>query len=194
MAWTDERVEKLKQLWEEGKSASEIAKELGNVTRNAVIGKVHRMGLQSRAASAPETKSAAAPKAAPKKAAAKTAPKKKQAEPVAEVEVETKVEVEAEVEVEVKDEAPQTGNQFPAVVVTKNDEVSEETRRDVERVENESKRLSLMQLTERTCKWPIGDPATEDFWFCGHPSEAGKPYCQAHVKLAFQAPMARRRS
>ena len=45
MAWTDDRVEVLKKMWGEGKSASQIAKELGGVTRNAVIGKVHRLGL-----------------------------------------------------------------------------------------------------------------------------------------------------
>jgi hypothetical protein len=54
------------------------------------------------------------------------------------------------------------------------------------------KKLTLMELTERTCKWPIGDPATEDFWFCGLPSVAGKPYCEAHVGVAFQPMSARR--
>jgi GcrA cell cycle regulator len=43
-----------------------------------------------------------------------------------------------------------------------------------------------MELTERTCKWPIGDPATDDFWFCGLPVQQGKPYCEAHVGVAFQ--------
>ena len=49
-----------------------------------------------------------------------------------------------------------------------------------------------MELTERTCKWPIGDPATDKFWFCGLPSQAGKPYCEAHVGVAFQPMSARR--
>ncbi len=191
MAWTDERVEKLKELWEQGKSASEIAKELGNVTRNAVIGKVHRMGLQSRAASA-DAKPDEASKKKPAKAAPKAARKSTKAEAEAKPAKAEKVEVEVELE-EIEVKSVNSSNQFPTVVPVNNDEVSEETRRNVERVENESKRLNLMQLTERTCKWPIGDPATEDFWFCGHPSEAGKPYCQAHVELAFQAPMARRR-
>ena len=53
MSWTDERVEVLKKLWGEGQSASQIAKELGGVTRNAVIGKVHRLGLSNRATSSP---------------------------------------------------------------------------------------------------------------------------------------------
>ena len=55
-----------------------------------------------------------------------------------------------------------------------------------------AKRLSLMQLTERTCKWPVGDPATDDFWFCGLPTVAGKPYCETHVAVAFQPMSARR--
>ena len=59
-------------------------------------------------------------------------------------------------------------------------------------VEKHAKKLSLMELTERTCKWPIGDPATEDFWFCGLPSQPGKPYCDAHVGVAFQPMSARR--
>ncbi len=59
-------------------------------------------------------------------------------------------------------------------------------------VEKHAKKLGLMELTERTCKWPIGDPATEEFWFCGLPSQSGKPYCEAHVGVAFQ-PMSSRR-
>ena len=88
MSWTDERVEILKKMWGEGQSASQIAKELGGVTRNAVIGKVHRLGLSNRATSNSSAKSEAKPKAAPKaeaKAAApKEAPAPKAAEPAAE--------------------------------------------------------------------------------------------------------------
>lgn len=71
MSWTDERVEKLKELWTEGMSASQIAKVLGGVTRNAVIGKVHRLGLsnrteggESKPADTPKPKAAATPKPA----------------------------------------------------------------------------------------------------------------------------------
>ncbi|WP_040308565.1 GcrA family cell cycle regulator, partial [Asticcacaulis biprosthecium] len=56
MSWTDERVETLKKLWQEGHSASQIAKQLGGVTRNAVIGKVHRLGLSGRAAPSQPTR------------------------------------------------------------------------------------------------------------------------------------------
>ena len=96
MSWTDERVEVLKKMWGEGQSASQIAKELGGVTRNAVIGKVHRLGLSNRTttgAAKPDAKAAAPsapkkpskPKAAPPKAAAKVAEPAPVAEPETEV-------------------------------------------------------------------------------------------------------------
>ena len=72
MSWTDERVETLKRMWAEGQSASQIAKELGGVTRNAVIGKVHRLGLSNRNDEAPEAAAPAAPEAKPAPAAAET--------------------------------------------------------------------------------------------------------------------------
>ena len=71
-------------------------------------------------------------------------------------------------------------------------EISKETLENVKSIEKKSKKLSLMELTERTCKWPIGDPATETFWFCGHPAEQGKPYCETHIEIAFQPVAARR--
>jgi GcrA cell cycle regulator len=71
-------------------------------------------------------------------------------------------------------------------------EISAEALANLAEVAKKSKRLSLMQLTERTCKWPVGDPATEEFWFCGLPAAAGKPYCEAHVAVAFQPMSARR--
>ena len=74
MSWTDERVETLKRMWAEGQSASQIAKELGGVTRNAVIGKVHRLGLSNRNDEAPEAAAPAAPEAKPAPAAAAPKP------------------------------------------------------------------------------------------------------------------------
>uniref|UniRef100_UPI0035165218 GcrA family cell cycle regulator n=2 Tax=Nioella sp. TaxID=1912091 RepID=UPI0035165218 len=71
-------------------------------------------------------------------------------------------------------------------------EISPEALAKVNEVEKHAKRISLMELTERTCKWPIGDPATDDFYFCGLPVQQGKPYCDAHVGVAFQ-PMSSRR-
>ena len=71
-------------------------------------------------------------------------------------------------------------------------EISPEALATVKEVEKTARKLPVMELTERTCKWPVGDPATEDFWFCGLPVQAGKPYCEAHVAVAFQ-PMSTRR-
>jgi hypothetical protein len=65
-------------------------------------------------------------------------------------------------------------------------EVDQITLANMVKIEKNAKKLSLLELTEKTCKWPIGDPATSEFWFCGHPSEQGKPYCEAHVSIAFQ--------
>jgi GcrA cell cycle regulator len=71
-------------------------------------------------------------------------------------------------------------------------EISPEVLANVREVEKRARKLTLMELTERTCKWPIGDPATDDFWFCGLPTLPGKPYCEAHVGVAFQPMSARR--
>ena len=71
-------------------------------------------------------------------------------------------------------------------------EISPEALARVSEIEKKAKKLSLLELTEKTCKWPVGDPATEEFWFCGLATQSGKPYCEAHVGVAFQ-PMNSRR-
>ena len=71
-------------------------------------------------------------------------------------------------------------------------EISAEALANLAEIAKKARRLSLMQLTERTCKWPVGDPATDDFWFCGLPTVPGKPYCETHVAVAFQPMSARR--
>ncbi len=119
MTWTDERVSLLRQLWGNGKSASEIAQILGDeITRNAVIGKAHRLGLSGR-------------------------PSPIRKKPAAEAEV--------------------------------------------------ASGATILSLTDRMCKWPIGDPREPGFHFCGRPSVAGLPYCQEHAALAYQSPNAKRR-
>jgi GcrA cell cycle regulator len=190
MSWTDERVETLRLMWIDGKSASQIAKELGGVTRNAVIGKVHRLGLSNRSGNGDTPEEETAPQVAP-------AP-----EPVI-----------ATVEIEANDGTPEPQVAAPAAPrplreqppvarprvpgqplppQPSGSEISAEALANLAEVAKKARRLSLMQLTERTCKWPVGDPATEDFWFCGLPSVAGKPYCEAHVAVAFQPMSARR--
>jgi len=177
MSWTDERVEILKKMWGEGQSASQIAKELGGVTRNAVIGKVHRLGLSNRATSNSSVKSEAKPKAA----APKEAPAPKAAEPAAEKPSNV---------TPLRRQIIPAGQPLPPQPSA--NEISPEALARVSEIEKKAKKLTLLELTERTCKWPVGDPATPDFWFCGLPTQTGKPYCEAHVGVAFQ-PMNSRR-
>ncbi len=200
MSWTDERVETLKRMWGEGQSASQIAKELGGVTRNAVIGKVHRLGLSNRAGGKDEEEEA------PQPAAAAAAPPR--AEPTARAEAPAarpEAPRAAAPAAAAPAAAPVVSNVTPlpmrkAIIPAGQplppqpslNEISPEALASVREVEKRARKLTLMELTERTCKWPIGDPATEDFWFCGLPSIAGKPYCEAHVGVAFQPMSARR--
>jgi GcrA cell cycle regulator len=205
MSWTDERVETLKRMWAEGQSASQIAKELGGVTRNAVIGKVHRLGLSNRVggsdkdegevdipapkaetpAARPEPAAAPRPEVAKRPAAAPVAdrpaaaPAPAAAAPVANI-----------LPIPLRKAIIPAGQPLPPQPSL--NEISPEALASVREVEKRAKRLTLMELTERTCKWPVGDPATEDFWFCGLPSVPGKPYCEAHVGVAFQPMSARR--
>jgi GcrA cell cycle regulator len=183
MSWTDERVETLKNMWSEGKSASQIAKELGGVTRNAVIGKVHRLGLSNRVGGPDRPDDDMALDAF----AEDPAPDPVQ-EPTAEPQP-------AQTRTTAKDAAPAVrakpaGQPVPPQPSTS--EISAEALANLAEVAKKAKRLTLMQLTERTCKWPVGDPATDDFWFCGLPTVPGKPYCETHVAVAFQPMSARR--
>ena len=208
MSWTDERVETLKKMWAEGQSASQIAKELGGVTRNAVIGKVHRLGLSNRvgpgSAEPEEEELVAAPDAPPPEPAAPE-PEIEEEPPQAAAPVAPEQPVEPPAAAEPA--APSVATQMLAPIPMRKaiipagqplppqpsaNEISPEALASVREVEKRAKKLKLMELTERTCKWPIGDPATEDFWFCGLPSVAGKPYCEAHVSVAFQPMSARR--
>jgi len=174
MNWTDERVEKLKKLWAEGLSASQIAAQLGGVSRNAVIGKVHRLNLPGRAkaggtqtAARPKRPATAAPRAATFQARAVTPRTIARPAAMAKDDMDTEFEVQAE-----QLPVPASGNN---VVVPM------------------SRKLELTQLTERTCKWPIGDPLNDDFHFCGNESPDNSPYCTYHQRLAYQPSAERRR-
>ncbi|TYB90335.1 GcrA family cell cycle regulator [Oceaniovalibus sp. ACAM 378] len=211
MSWTDERVELLKKMWTDGQSASQIAKELGGVTRNAVIGKVHRLGLSNRAGAAPAKAEPQATPAAPPLPPVTAAPStpKPDTEPTPASSAVQAPEPAAKPTPEPATTAAREPAPVPSTSVTpmrkaiipagqplppqpSANEISPEALASVREVEKTSKRISLMELTERTCKWPIGDPATDDFWFCGLSTQTGKPYCEAHVGVAFQ-PMSSRR-
>ena len=201
MSWTDERVDTLKRMWAEGASASQIAKELGQVTRNAVIGKVHRLGLSNRVMPGaredvvtPEEPEVEAPPVAAPPAAARPPPAAApDPEPAPVVEEEDEEEPAPAVVVA---PAPFRRAIIPAgqplPPQPSPNEISPEALAKVTEVEKVARRLTLMELTEKTCKWPVGDPATPNFWFCGLPVQGGKPYCEAHVGVAFQPMSARR--
>jgi GcrA cell cycle regulator len=191
MSWTDERVELLKTMWTEGKSASQIAKELGGVTRNAVIGKVHRLGLSNRGPNG-ERGEEFEPALGGELDAVLP-------------EIEEAMTIEDPVAAEADSAPPPLSGNVTAIrpkpllsagqplpPQPAGSEISPEALANLAEVAKKAKRLSLMQLTERTCKWPIGDPATDDFWFCGLPCVPGKPYCETHVAVAFQPMSARR--
>jgi len=176
MNWTDERVEKLKRLWSEGLSASQIAAQLGGVSRNAVIGKVHRLSLPGRAkAGGTVATSRTNNTAAKRTTSAPRAPNyasrvttRTVARTVGATVVKEEIEVETYHEMEYR---PASNVVVPI-----------------------SRRLGLTELTERTCKWPVGDPLQEDFHFCGCESPDSSPYCGYHAKLAYQPVHERRRA
>ena len=188
MSWTEERVETLKKRWAEGQSASQIAKELGGVTRNAVIGKVHRLGLSNRInGSVPGRPEDAEMEDGP---VAEAAVETDEAEEPEVMEEPQPVQPVQKTVVPVRKAIVPAGQPLPPQPST--NEISPEALASQREVEKMARRLTLMELTERTCKWPIGDPATDDFWFCGLGTQQGKPYCDAHVGVAFQ-PMSSRR-
>ena len=140
MSWTDERIELLKKLWSEGLSASQIATRIGGVTRNAVIGKVHRLGLEGRTRAGPD-----APQLDERAVGAR---------------------------------GTGLGRADSAAVPA---EPATEPEHDPG-----TDKVTLLHLTEQTCKWPIGDPGTPSFHFCGRRAELGLPYCAAHARIAYQ--------
>ncbi|WP_457935394.1 GcrA family cell cycle regulator [Mesorhizobium sp. 10J20-29] len=171
MNWTDERVELLKKLWSEGLSASQIAAQLGSVTRNAVIGKVHRLKLSSRG------RSTAAPARQKKTTMGASASKSTSRASSVTRTVTTSIGANA------------LQAQFDTdPVVRYQAQPSENVVVPI------SRRLQLVQLSENTCKWPNGDPLTEDFSFCGNDAGESGPYCGYHSKIAFQPASERRRS
>jgi GcrA cell cycle regulator len=163
MSWTDERVAQLKKLWADGLSASQIAAELGGVTRNAVIGKVHRLGLSGRAKTGNQSAGSR-----PKRPARTMGYNTRSART-----------------------SQRSLNNLPLKVSAPRDAMRELAAIRLEAPE--PLKLILTELTEKTCKWPLGDPAAEDFHFCGHGVEESGPYCPYHAKIAYQPIMDRRR-
>lgn len=172
MNWTDERVETLRKLWADGLSASQIAAQLGGVSRNAVIGKVHRLNLPGRAKSggqaAVRTKRATTAPRAPNYASRNVASARPMTRSVGATALKADTDAVAAEDIDLR---PVSDVVVPI-----------------------SRRLDLIQLTERTCKWPLGDPLQEGFHFCGNDSGEASPYCTYHAKLAFQPSGERKRN
>lgn len=166
MAWTDDRVELLKKLWAEGLSASQIANRLGGVTRNAVIGKVHRLGLSGRTttsrAKAPRTRRRAVHHPG------------RQSRP------QLRTQGSAALKPDYSADAEEEYELVPAPIK--------------ELVIPLHERASILTLDETKCRWPIGDPGDEDFHFCGRHSEVGVPYCEYHSSVAYQPAQSRRKA
>jgi GcrA cell cycle regulator len=175
--WSDERVELLKKLWADGLSASQIAAEIGNVTRNAVIGKVHRLGLSGRA------KSPASSAPRPRKA-----PTRSPSHPMSH-----------------GGAMPNGGGGGQAHAVRGNTALAPSLRPDADPfvdpvpeprqdvVVPMSERVTIMELRESMCRWPLGDPTTPEFRFCGSKSASSLPYCHYHARIAYQPAADRRR-
>ena len=160
MSWTDERIAILKKLWKDGKSAAEIAKTLSKgVTRNAVIGKAHRMGLSGRPSPIKKSTSKSGKKSA------KSSKKKIN---------------------EVKRDKKLIAPSSKGKLATSSKETTKSGKSKKEDLPP-SGGVSLLDLTERMCKWPIGDPREEDFTFCGRNSDGGTPYCPTHAAMAYQS-------
>jgi GcrA cell cycle regulator len=165
MYWTDEKVELLRQMWLDGKSASQIATELGDgVTRNAVIGKVHRLGLSGRV----KTSAPAAPRVRqrPSHAPRASAPRSSAG-------------------------GGFRGNTALALARDVQIEAEPEYREDV--VIPMSLRVTIVELKEAMCKWPLGDPTTPEFRYCGIQTPGEGPYCVHHGRMAYQPAQDRRR-
>ena len=203
MSWTEERIERLKKMWHDGATASQIADELGGVSRNAVIGKAHRLGLEQRpspvkAGEEKEAKKATPPAAAPKPAAPKAGAEPPAPAPatVAPAHGHPTPRPQRQLtpqELQYRSIGPggfirqgpgeQQAPIPPApprrlVPAKPSPEVADKT--------------SLLDLNDRICKWPLGHPGEPDFHFCGEPANPGFPYCVQHCGVAYQAQLPRR--
>tara|TARA_B100001179_G_scaffold52078_1_gene35303 strand:+ start:212 stop:907 length:696 start_codon:yes stop_codon:yes gene_type:complete len=214
MSWTDERIATLKKMWEGGSTASQIADELGGVSRNAVIGKAHRLGLKSRPSpvkAAEKKKPAPKPKPAAKPAVKKTAPR-----PVASP-APTPAPAPAPAQASTQP-APRPDAAIPSQPMpNKNSDLPKivsvgpggflrqgpgdqqppippaPPRRLVPAKPDPSiaDKTSLLDLSDKVCRWPMGHPGEPDFHFCGEAVNPGFPYCVEHCGRAYQAQLPR---
>jgi len=213
VSWTDERIDALKKMWDGGQTATQIAEELGGVSRNAVIGKAHRLGLPARPspvkpneakAAAKAAAPAAAPKPAPTPAPAPAASSEPAPEPAPRSGATTSTptatgELAAAAAARAID-APVLRSVGPGGFLRQNpgEQSAPITpappRRLVPAKPSEAiaGKTGLLDLNDRICKWPLGHPGEPDFHFCGDKVNPGFPYCVAHCGHAYQAQLPRR--
>lgn len=170
MTWTDERVELLKKLWSDGLSASQIAAELGGVTRNAVIGKVHRLGLSGR------EKPSAGQASKPRKPPAPVRPQHPRPMQM------------------FRGNAALALNEAPSVKAYVVSEPVAAPKPVLEIASPVCSPVTIMELREGMCRWPMGDPSSSEFRFCGsRTAGVSGPYCAHHAMIAYQPTNDRRR-
>ncbi|MCL2385341.1 MAG: GcrA cell cycle regulator [Alphaproteobacteria bacterium] len=169
MSWTNERIDLLQKLWLEGCSASRIASELGSgITRNAVIGKVYRLGLSGRAKTPGEhmTEAFSNPSVSQKMSRRATSARSSSKAIIGNIALALEPLIF---------EPPQPQPVGEIVVPI-------------------CEPVTILELRESTCRWPIGDPAQADFRFCGVKKVASQgPYCATHARIAYHNPHDRRR-
>jgi GcrA cell cycle regulator len=201
MSWTDQRIDQLKTLWEKGLTASQIADELGGVSRNAVIGKAHRLGLKSRPspvkANEPESKATPKKVAAPVKPvpaapmrprpaapAAPAAAPRADGEPTSEIKAAPMPRIVSIGPGGFMRQGP-GDQQAPIPPAPPRRLVPAKPSPEM------ADKTSLLDLNERVCRWPMGHPGEADFHFCGEAVNPGFPYCVEHCGRAYQAQLPR---
>lgn len=170
MAWTDQMVEDLRRMWKEGMTTGAIGKKLG-VSKNSIIGKVHRLGLSGRPSPIKRKSDTAAPKATPEKNIA--------------IEPAPKVSETQTPKVAPK---PVEENPAPAQKIIPDDDKFISTKIESKPIVRKDGKVMLTNLDNHTCRWPIGDPKDENFHFCGKKVKLGQTYCEEHAAIAYVKP------
>ncbi len=202
MSWTDERIEKLTKMWEGGATASQIAEELGGVSRNAVIGKAHRLGLKARPSPVKANEKDAAPAPAPRAAKAPPRPAPAPAPrpaPAASAPARPAPVASAAPASPPSEPGPRIVSVGPGGFLRQGPGDQQAPippappRRLVPAKPSPeiADKTSLLDLNDRICRWPMGHPGEPDFHFCGEKVNPGFPYCVEHCGRAFQAQLPR---
>ena len=205
MSWTDERIEKLTKMWEGGSTASQIAEELGGVSRNAVIGKAHRLGLKARPSPVKANEKEAAPAPAPRAPKAEAPPRPAPSPRPAPAAAPARP-APAPAAGAATGDTPAAPTPGPRIVSVgpggflrqgPGDQQAPIPPAPPRRLvpakpsPEVADKTSLLDLNDRICRWPMGHPGEPDFHFCGEKVNPGFPYCVDHCGRAFQAQLPR---